>query len=140
VQYIYKVTALLILALWLLATQHSALEMAGLLPDHAAEVSHLHDSNGNESEVPIPHGAVHDWHFMEKTVGKPSSNLLKVPAPVLLLAVSFLCLQLFATASAREPSLTAIARVALERPMAWVPKWHFVRRAAPPARAPALST
>lgn len=126
------------LALWLPATQHSALESAGLLPDHSADVSHQHQSSGNDTEVPNPHGAHHGWHLIEKTVTKPSSGLLKVPAPVLLLVVGFLCLQLFATASLREPSLTSVAMVALERPIAWVSNWHFVRRAAPVSRAPSV--
>ena len=137
-QLIFKVTALLILAFWLPATQHSALELAGLLPDHSADVSHQHDSSGNGTELPNPLGAHHDWHAVEKTVTKPASSLLKVPAPVLLLVAGFLCLQLFAIASPREPSLTSVARVALERPMAWVPNWHFVRRAAPVSRAPSV--
>lgn len=126
------------LAVWLPATQHTALELAGLLPDHSADASHQHDSSGNDPEIPNPLGAHHDWHAVEKTVTKPSSGLLKVPAPLLLLVVGFFCLQLFATASPRQPSLTSVARVALERPIAWVPNWHFVRRAAPVSRAPSV--
>ena len=67
---------------------------------------------------------------------KLSGDTLKVPAPDLFVCVCQLCLHQIQLDATRElvPSSAAL----YARPRDWVPSWQFVRRAAPPSRAPTL--
>jgi hypothetical protein len=74
--------------------------------------------------------------MVEGITYKPSADLLlKVLVPDLLACSCFLCLQLVHPDLGIE-LLTPV--VAAEKPQAWVPIWHFVRRAAPLSRAPSV--
>lgn len=134
---LYQVTALLLLAVWLLVTKHSVLEMAGLIPDHGHHAA-MHAGGGQECgcERPhVPNQGHSGWDVADKSVPKPSSPLLKIAMPllcVLAFALTFFRLPF------REPMLSSVAEIAFERPRGWVPRWHFERRAAPVCRAPSV--
>lgn len=66
---------------------------------------------------------------------KTDSGAVKLTPPSLL---AFAYLHWIATAPEFAFSDVAIADEELSRPLNWVPAWQFVRRAAPPARAPSL--
>lgn len=137
---LHKITAALLLALWLVVTQHAALEMAGVIPGHdhvTATNEHAGEKHHNEShhDESGAQGNGHaGWHVAEKTAPKPAVQILKAPTPVLW-AFAFVFTFLI-TGSIRESTLTSVAKVAFERPRAWLPRWQFVRRAAPVSRAP----
>lgn len=114
--------SLLALALWLPATQHCALEQAGLIantcPDHFSEGSSL-DKDGCSS--------------VESAAYKPAGNTFKVPAPSLLACVCFLCLQPAPLVSVEGSQLPGEL---VQRSESRIAAWHFVRRAAPLPGAP----
>lgn len=121
-------TALVLLTLWLPITQHCGLEAAGLIEADAA-----HDAGGCCREVSDP--CTHDGcNVVESGFTKPALVALKV-APPSGACVCLLCLPLCVTDPAAVPELTVAAP---DRPLDWVPAWHFVRRAAPLSRAPSL--
>ncbi len=122
------IIAVVLLALWMPATQHCNLEAAGLIDAHAEHK----DSACFGGENPCSHDGC---RVIEEITYKPSADLLKVPAPDLLVCSRFLCLQL----AYRELSVESVTPIApAEKPQAWVPIWHFVRRAAPLCRAPSV--
>ncbi len=121
---LFPLVALLLLAVWLPATQHCALEAAGLLTSTCA------DDCTNEANQPDGCAAVEDGLY------KPASSLTKVGAPNFHLGARGRCL-----ACVEKQILFLHARaphMAVELPRDWVPTWQFVRRAAPPSRAPSL--
>lgn len=67
---------------------------------------------------------------------KAAAEVLKAPAPhtVPIDLLPFLAATL---ASQGEEPVVDVS-VLVERPLNWVPMWNFVRRAAPPSRAPTL--
>lgn len=116
--------SLLLLATWLPATEHCALEAAGLLaetcPDGCAATP-----GGKDGCDTVENGGY-----------KLSGDTLKVPAPDLFICACNFCwiqIQLDATRELVPPS-----GALYERPHDWVASWQFVRRAAPPSRAPTL--
>lgn len=112
----------LLLALWLPATEHCALEAAGLLAETCA------DGCATES-------AVHDGcATVESGTYKPATQFLKVAAPELFACACTLYLQQIEAAVAREQATPL--KTDFARPQDWVATWRFVQRAAPPARAP----
>lgn len=116
--------SLLLLATWLPATEHCALEAAGFFaetcPDGCAGTP----------------GEKDGCDTVENGAYKLSGDTLKVPAPDLFVCVCQLCLHQIQLDATRElvPSSAAL----YARPRDWVPSWQFVRRAAPPSRAPTL--
>jgi hypothetical protein len=120
------IIAVVLLVLWGPATQHCNLDAAGIIDAHGEHT----DSACLEGEDPCSHDKC---HVVERITYKPATNLLKVPAPDLLICSCFLCLQLAYRDLNVEP-VTPV--VAVEKSQAWVPTWHFVRRAAPLSRAP----
>lgn len=135
----FKFVAVVLLATWLPVTQHAALEMMGILPDHSDQVSHHHDDGHAES--PEPHGShdtPHDWHLVEKTIVKSSTGSLKSPVISVLFTVTLLCGLFAAVLKLRAEVFTRIERQIFQRPLDWVPDWHFVRRAVASPRAPAF--
>jgi hypothetical protein len=121
---IRHIIAVVLLALWMPATQHCNLEAAGLIS--------AYDSCLGAGNPCSPDGC----RTIEGLTDKPSADLLlKVPAPDLLVCSCLLCLQL-AYRDLRIEPLTPV--IAAEKPQAWVPIWHFVRRAAPLSRAPSV--
>ncbi len=120
------IIAVVLLALWGPATQHCNLDAAGIIDTHGEHT----DSACLEGENPCSHDGC---HVVERITYKPATNLLNISAPNFLVCSCFLCLQLVQRDLRLEP-VTPV--VAVEKPQAWVPTWHFVRRAAPLSRAP----
>jgi hypothetical protein len=119
---LFSMVAMLVLALWLPATQHCALEAAGCLPAMCAEP--CADSSGHDDGCDV----------VENGLYKPSLDFVKAPAPALQFGVCLLCLtrvqeQILVVHTKAPPN-------AVDRPREWVAVWQFVQRAAPPSRAP----
>lgn len=110
---------------WVPLTQHCGLEALGVLATHCS------DAASTDS-----HGCAGDGCKQVENGGyKPSSGSIKVPAPQLLVCACALCLNL---GPLNFPVLETAAAPSGGRPFDWVPSWLFVRRAAPPSRAPSL--
>lgn len=116
--------SLLLLATWLPATEHCALEAAGFLaetcPDGCANTP----------------GEKDGCDTVENGFYKLSGDTLKVPAPDLFACVCQLCLHQIQLDATRE--LVPLPGAVFDRPQDWVSTWNFVRRTAPPSRAPSL--
>ena len=115
--------SLLALALWLPASQHCALEQAGVFATTCQDHGPVRSSADKDG-----------CSAFEDTAYKPTSSGLKVPAPSLLACACFLCLQPL-------PLQVIPGRVALSVELTQlaesrVATWHFVRRAAPLPGAP----
>jgi hypothetical protein len=119
-----KLAALLLVAFWLPATQHCALEAAGMLSTTCLDHCDAAESSGKDGCGSIENGSY-----------KPTGNTLKVAAPQLLTCLCFLCLHLEPKAPDGSRSLIGGA---LRQADAWIPTWQFVRRAAPLPGAPSL--
>jgi len=128
-EWISKITVLLLLALWGPATQHCDLEATGLLSAHAA---HEGSTSCSDSHSPCP---FESCQIIEEGSYKPASSWVKTSSPSLLACVFSICLQPAALDALHE-SVTPV--VALEHPLSWVPTRHFVRGAAPMPRAPSV--
>lgn len=116
--------AVLLLALWLPATQHCALEAVGALITTCADNCATGESSGKDGC-----GSIENGNF------KPGGVTLKVPAPSLFACACFLCLRLEPRPS--DESLSLVGN-ALGQADAWISSWQFVRRAAPLPGAPSL--
>jgi len=116
--------ALMLLALWLPATLHCDLEAAGV---KGVLGCHDHDVPCN------PHCTVDACHSIEGLSYQFDSSLTKAPQPSFILPVPPLALV--------APTLVTVPREGKIEPAVAPPEvartWHFVMRAAPPARAPA---
>jgi hypothetical protein len=116
--------SLLLLATWLPATEHCALEAAGLLAETCAD--------GCAANPDAKDGC----DTVENGAYKLSGDTLKVPVPDLFVCACRLCLHQIQLDATRE--LVPPPGALFERPTDWVSTWQFVRRAAPPSRAPTL--
>lgn len=120
---------LALLALWLTAAQHCGLEAAGLWDSHGA--GEAADCCQRTEAEP---GCVQDNCDLVERGSFLAGAAVKVPAPQVLEALFvFVLIVEPPRLSAAPPAGIAWA----ERPHAWVPVWHFARRAAPSPRAPA---
>lgn len=122
-------TAWLLLALWLPATQHCGLETASLVGEHGS-----HPAAASCCMADLP-GVMGDCAVVEGLFTRAAEDGVKILSPALLACTCLICRHLVVPVARREPVL---ARVAFERPLAWVPVWQFVRRAAPRPRAPSF--
>jgi len=120
------VITVVLLALWLPATQHCGLEAAGLIAADAHEGC---------AEASCDHCTHDGCNVVEGGFVKSSHEALKAPTPPLVACTCFLCLRLLTPVLAIEPNLAVSESVSPEH---WVPVWQFVRRAAPVSRAPSL--
>ncbi|HVU18304.1 MAG TPA: hypothetical protein VHD32_15480 [Candidatus Didemnitutus sp.] len=120
-----KLMAMVLLALWMPATQHCALEAVGALITTCTD-----NCATGESPDKDGCGSIESGNF------KPSGAIVKAPAPSLFACAFHLCLQLAPQAHHESISLIGCAVV---RADAWIPTWQFVRRAAPLPGAPSLS-
>lgn len=121
-----RITVCLVLAIWMAATQHCTLEAAGMLSaDSAHENVGCCDSQGS--------CAKDSCHVVERGASTLNATAIKVPAPDLHSCLCSLCSTLLIPAIApAPPAPNSLSRDTL----AWVPIWHFERRAAPSPRAP----
>lgn len=111
--------------LWVPLTQHCELEALGFIEKTCAPVaSNEGHSCGGDSCNELENGGY-----------KPSSDGIKVAAPHLLAFACAIRLNLAPV----DPTVAEISLLpTAESPLDWVPSWQFVRRAAPPSRAPSL--
>jgi len=126
-----RIPSLLLLAVWLAATQHCILEAAGLWDAHADENVHTCCS---DKVPPCTHDGCEVVEGGSIVSSTPSA---KVSAPSL--AADLACFEVGLIKSFASTSSPAEFVVGVERPSSWVPIWHFARRAAPSPRAPSLS-
>lgn len=118
-----RLTALLLLAFWLPATEHCALEAAGVI------ATLCHDDGGAAAQSCADDGCA----TLESAHYRVTLHLVQAAPPVLQDHVAALALAL------ASPTLALALEAAPPtpgRPVDWVPVWHFVRRTAPPSRAP----
>jgi len=118
--------SLLLLAVWLPATQHCVLDAAGLITKACSDTSEAGQNHAKDACATV-----------ESSAYKAAAETLKVSAPDLIAAVCYLCLQLEPMAS--PPPSVILPAGSLDRPLAWVSTWQFVQRAAPSPRAPSLT-
>lgn len=119
---ISQFVSVLLLALWLPATQHCALEAAGALITTCADHCTTGEPTGKDAC-----GSIEDGSY------RPAGDTVKVPAPDLFACVCFLCLHLEQRIADESLPLTGDAS---DQADAWLQTWQFVRRAAPLPGAP----
>ena len=129
VRLLNRILTLLIMCLWLPATQHCGLEGAGLF---SADTEQHKTESCCETVTPCPHVAC---QTVEHSPYKSFVNGLKVPAPDFVAFLGFLCARLSAPVF-QEKLVVPVG--AMESPRDWVPTWQFFRRAAPISRAPSF--
>jgi len=118
----FKSFCLLFAILWVPITQHCLLEGA--------------EGNTIRCEHSTNESCAHDGcRIIEEGSYKTDSGTVKLAPPS---SLSFAWLYWIASAPELEFRDATIADEELSRPLNWVPTWQFVRRAAPPARAPSL--
>lgn len=118
-----RIAALLLLSLWLPATLHCDLEAAGLENWPGCHDEAAHDSSHCTTDV---------CHPLESSAYKPDSAPVKVPPP----ALGALCL-CFVAICTPPPTANVEPPATPPRPPPELARtWHFIARAAPPARAP----
>lgn len=121
---LYRFFALWLALIWLPATAHCRIEALGVELASCAEACHGETSSE----------ASHDGcEVVENGLYKSSVAPLKVAPAVLL---SCLCLASHPPLVAAPDPGPLLASAEAGRERAWVPTWHFVRRAAAPAHAP----
>lgn len=124
--FIRRISAILLLALWLPATLHCSLENVGLFPQTCAD-----DCAGERNHAPDGCGTVEDGSY------RPAGNTLQVTTPDLYACLGDLYLPPLQTA---PECASAIERgESLGESRNWISSWQFVRRLAPPSRAPSLA-
>lgn len=126
-----KYVAFALLAVWLPATFHCDLEAIG------AFVS-PHDHHPADNDCCESHSlcSSHGCELVESGAYTPSGPGVKPTAPEALIYVGFVLARLDALDAQSSPILRV--RPASGPPLDWLANWQFVRRAAPPARAPGV--
>ncbi|MGH7945606.1 MAG: hypothetical protein ACREF9_11420 [Opitutaceae bacterium] len=126
----HKLIAACLLAFWLIATQHCALEAAGVLDAHsdgeAAGCCSAANGCATDGCATVEGGAY-----------RPDSAPAAIAAPQLTICLFLADWNI----TAPPPDILAsdITAGHFERPLEWVPTWRFVQRAAPSPRAPSVS-
>lgn len=118
---VLRLLSLLLVALWFSGTQHCELVGAGVLPTGEFEPATASCSAGGCEQL-------------ENVASRSSERAAKIAAPTLRAIDPLLLARLAQLASATETSPVRLESFA--RPLHWVAAWHFVRRMAPPSRAP----
>ncbi len=124
-----RIIAVVLLALWLPATQYCTLMAAGVFADETQASAPEHCCNTNDR------CSRDACDLFENGVTKPVSEASKVLAPDLSACLCFICLRFAQPGAVDESNLMVSAP---EHPLDWESRWQFVRRAAPLARAPSL--
>lgn len=118
--------ACLALALWLWGTQHCTLEAAGLLDFGASAAACESDATG--------HCVADNCDSLENGAFRTADSSIELAPPAATCADCLLCLALLAPPTEAPPFFATTEPADCD--LNWVPVWQFVRRAAPPARAP----
>lgn len=120
---LWRIVSVLLLALWLPAGEHCALEAAGFIAKTCA------DDGGPADDSCASDGCA----SLESAPFRSSQHVVQVAPPA---ADDCLCLISLSLAAPEWEPEPGPSTAVLDRPQDWVPIWHFVRRAAPPSRAP----
>lgn len=118
--------SLLLVALWLPAALHCGLERAGLP---------AMDSGCATNYCSCDSGVTPGCESAAAGAYKVTGGSAKVMPPALVTGGYFLCLELVPSAGS-DADLNSLPVMQTEVPRDWIPIWQFVRRAAPPSRAP----
>lgn len=122
-----KIIALLLLTLWLPATQHCGLEAAGVI---GTEVD-CHDAGSCDTETEQKACDLDNCQTIEDAAYKAKQTYVQLAAPVEL--VCSCCLDVISP----ETSLVSLISPARsDAPPELAPSWQFITRAAPAPRAP----
>lgn len=119
--------AVVLLALWMPATQHCAFGAVAAWESDLCEAVCNHDTGGAHEDA---------CTVVESGDYTLSATLAHVPAPSLTALACLACLHarlLFEATPLAPPAWTK------DDPAGWVPQWAFAARAAMPARAPNLT-
>ena len=127
VNFIRRISVLMLLAFWLAATQHCGLEASGIIP-----CTCQNEQNGCASKGDLDDGC----HVVEHSAYKLSGDAVKVPAPELAACDSLLFLRVAFSDAMLEPVVSPVGTI--DRPFDWITRWQFARRAALPSRAPSV--
>jgi hypothetical protein len=122
-----RIVALVLLALWLPATQYCTLVAAEVFADDSQACA---PEQCCTTEDQCSFDAC---NLFESGVTKLAREGSKALAPDFSACLCFICLRSSHSDSGDE---SALMKPALERPLDWESSWHFMRRAAPLARAP----
>lgn len=125
-----RLAVVLLLAIWFAATQHCGLENLGLFSAHGDEVATQGCCKADTDSC-----AKDGCDTVESGTYKPDRDL-KVATPQFVACACQICLPSLVSP---EPPDRNVLRLDFERSDAGAPTWHFVQRAALPARAPSLS-
>ena len=115
--------SLLLLAVWLPATQHCVLDAAGVFTKSCSDNPGVGENHAKDACATV-----------ESSAYKASADTLKVSAPGLVAVLCSLCVPLEHAAS--PPPSVILPAGSLDRPRDWVSTWQFAQRAAPSPRAP----
>jgi hypothetical protein len=128
VKCLFKLSAILLLALWLPATLHCGLETAGLLlHEHGLDLADTGCATACEKE---------SCSTLEDGAYKKASDPIKVSAPSLALCITQLVLDVAVEAAAE--SAPSVSPYTTDSPPELARTWQFTVRTALPARAPSL--
>ncbi len=128
-----RILALVLLALWVPATSHCAVEtVLGWVNDHCLSACSHGSASGDHADAPVADACA----TVEGGDFKPSFDLLVAPEPALSVLA---CLSRVHAALLAEARPLAPPAWSADHPDAWVPARHLARRAIAPARAPSLS-
>lgn len=116
-----QVIGMFMLALWVLATHHAALELTGLFAHGGVAVAHT--SAGDSSDA-----GLHPWHQVEKNLTKQKTGL---PTKPVSLQHELPIFEIFVG----EP-VPIVRPIRIEEEVHLLRSWHFVQRAAPQPGAP----
>lgn len=125
-------TALFALALWLGASQHCSLEAAGVLASHSDAAPTSGCCSGSEG------GCASDGcDTVENGAFRNSYESVTLQLPTFSCCDCLICSSPVVPRVVTDPPMTCW-HTAFERPLDWVPTWHFERRAALSPRAPSV--
>ncbi|MEN9507484.1 MAG: hypothetical protein RLZZ621_47 [Gemmatimonadota bacterium] len=125
-----RLLVVLLLAIWFAATQHCGLENLGLFAANAEKTTGSSCCKGNDDSCTRD-----GCDTVESGSYKPDRDL-KLATPQFVACACQICLKAILPL---EPPDGNVLRRDFERSDAGAPTWHFVQRAALPARAPSLS-
>jgi hypothetical protein len=121
-------------ALWLPLTLHCRLEAAGFL----IEAESHHKAQDCCTQSPVSDCAKDACPLLERATYRTSDTAVSLPAPAFLACVIDVCIHLLNPVDASGSGSVSTAPTSFDRPHDCSPIWHFVQRAAPPARAPSV--
>lgn len=125
-----RISVFFLLALWFVGTQHCGLEKLGLFSEHAEEGVAIGCCSGTDDSC-VRDGC----NTVENGSYKPDCDI-KLAVPQFVACSCLICLPSMVPS---EPPDANVLRRDFNRSDPGAVTWHFVQRAALPARAPSLS-